>query len=76
MALLDNLFGAEEDQLAKAAPGESEHLPTHVELCARRYKTLSDRLRGQNRLLWAVILLLIVNKVIDLQQLGVIVKLF
>jgi hypothetical protein len=75
MALFDNLLGAEEDQLSKAAPGEADNLQLHVEMCARRYKTLADRLRNQNRLLWVLVALLLANKVIDLSQFGII-KLF
>jgi hypothetical protein len=61
MALLDFFLGREEDQLAKPAANEDKDLSIHVELCARRYKTLADRIVSQQRLLWVILLITIVS---------------
>jgi hypothetical protein len=74
MALFDNLLGVSEDQLAKPAPGEDSNLPVHVELCARRYKTLADKSRNLERMMWIVIALLVIN--IGPEKIGLIAKLF
>lgn len=52
-----------EDQLMKPMPGETESLETHVEICARRYKSLKDsinlNLTGQRYVFIALVALVL-----------------
>lgn len=61
MALIDWFIQGEhsaEDELMKPMPGEDQDLPTHVEVCARRYKSLKDSiLHGHRGQKWLFILL-------------------
>lgn len=87
MSVFDFFSGTKEsssdDPLSKPLADEQSDLSLHVELCARRYKSLFDkiadttkRIKTVERLLWVVVVLLLLNKVIDLQQLGAITKIF
>lgn len=65
------------DHAALPDPRKEKSLRAHVEECARRYQELRGSIQDNviemhylRRLLWAVIGLLILNKVIDLGQLS------
>lgn len=68
------------DHAALPDPRRERSLKSHVEECAKRYQELRGSIQdnviemhGLRRLLWAVIGLLVLNKVIDLGQLMAVV---